>query len=480
MTLVAGFDTIRPLWAHQVQALKMASGKRDFALFFEPGCGKTLTAIAISRFKMFMKRRPLRTLVICPPIVVKNWREEWLASSHFNEKEVVCLLGSGAKRKKTLEQSSDFAKVVIMNYESLLMKPLMQEVRNFAPEIIIFDESHRCKSYQAKRTKESVLLAASDSVLHRFILTGTPVLNTPLDLFSQFQILDTGETFGKSYFKFRNTYFVDKNMAMPAHVRFPNWVIRKAALEEITEKIESKSLFVEKRKCLDLPPLVKKTVPCALTGEQKRVYEEMKKDFLALVGEKVAVAQLALTKALRLMQIVSGFLTVEDMDGNETTHVFDCERPKILKELLTDLEGQKVIVWANWRHNYGEIAKVCDSLKLPYVEIHGGISEKKKFENVDAFNNDERIKVCIGHPASGGIGINLVAASTAIFYSRGFSLENDIQAEARNYRGGSEVHKKITRVDIVTENTIDEAIMKTLAAKQAVSDKVLFDLAKEF
>jgi SNF2 family DNA or RNA helicase len=81
--------------------------------------------------------------------------------------------------------------------------------------------------------------------------------------------------------------------------------------------------------------------------------------------------------------------------------------------------------------------------------------------------------VLIGHPGSGGIGLNLIEASYMIYYSRSFSLEHDIQSEARCYRGGSERHQSITRIDLVTPGTIDELVMKSLATKQELSDKIL-------
>lgn len=476
MTLIHGFDTVRDLWKHQLDALKIAGGKKDFALFFEPGCGKTLTAITLARFKMFMQRRALKTLVLCPPIVIKNWKSEWLEASKFKHDEVLCLLGTGANRAKLMKDTK--AKVVIMNYESLLMEPLMKEIYRWGPEVLIFDESHRCKALKSKRTKEAVKLSKHPTVMNRYILTGTPILNSPMDIFSQFLILDKGETFGQNFFTFRGKYFVDKNARMPSHIHFPQWVIREGALGEITKKIEAKSVFVAKKDCLDLPPLIKKTISVSLAPEQKRAYNAMLKDFLTVVDGKLAVAQLALTKALRLMQIVSGFVSVEDDD--ETIHEFkDNPRRDALRDLLSDLEGQKVIVWASFRHNYGVIRDVCESIGLNYVEIHGDIPNAQKYKNVDTFNNDPDCAVCIGHPGSGGIGINLVAAACSVFYSRSFSLEHDLQAEARNHRGGSERHETVVRYDLCAEETIDEAIMKRLAEKQAISDKVILDLALE-
>ena len=145
-----------------------------------------------------------------------------------------------------------------------------------------------------------------------------------------------------------------------------------------------------------------------------------------------------------------------------------------LKELLADLTvSNKVIVWCVFKENYNDIREVCEVLKVDYVECHGSVSQADKQAAVDKFNTDKKCKVFFGHPGSAGIGLNLVSASHSVFYSRSFSLEYDLQAEARNYRGGSEIHEKITRIDLVTPDTIDELVMKALASKEQLSYDVL-------
>jgi len=133
-------------------------------------------------------------------------------------------------------------------------------------------------------------------------------------------------------------------------------------------------------------------------------------------------------------------------------------------------------VWAVFKENYNDIREVCEKLKLDYVEVTGEVSQKNKMLAVERLNNDPKCRVLIGHPGSGGIGINLVAANHTIFYSRSFSLEYDIQAEARNYRGGSEQHEKVTRIDLVTPNTIDEQVLKALASKKNIGYQVLKEM----
>lgn len=85
----------------------------------------------------------------------------------------------------------------------------------------------------------------------------------------------------------------------------------------------------------------------------------------------------------------------------------------------------------------------------------------------------------MGHPGSGGIGINMVIASYSIFYSRNFSLEQDLQAEARNHRGGSEIHAKVTRINLIAKGTIDEIVADALKNKVQIGENILNKIAME-
>lgn len=472
---------MNPLWKHQERAVSLACTLPGYALFFEMGAGKTRTAIEILRGKYNERKRHLRTLILAPPIVVRNWRDEWLRYSKVEPARVVTLTGSGKVRtekfKKLAWNPDGVAQglIFITNYESLLMDDLFHEFLRWAPEALVLDESHKCKDQKAKRTKRAIKL--SEKVLHKYILSGSPILNSPLDIFSQFLILDGGQTFGKNFFTFRARYFRDKNAGMPRDRYFPNWVVMPGALEEINRLIHLSGMRVEKKDCLDLPPLVQQTVKVGMTAEQARVYKEMKRDLITYLNDKACVAQLAITKALRLQQVASGY--IKSVDGEEI-ELDGNPKQEALKELLAEITPcSKVLVWAVFKQNYAQIRAVCDALGLEYVEVHGDISPAQKDINVHRFQTEDKVRVFLGHPGSGGIGINLVAASYSIFYSRTFSLEHSLQAEARNHRGGSEIHDKITRIDLVTDGTIDELVAERLAAKVEIGEAILKDLVKE-
>lgn len=470
-----------PLWAHQLAAIQKARDKAEFALFFEMGCGKSATVISILRERYQAHGGLFRTLILCPPIVIENWRREWLMHSYIAEKDLIALVGSAHKRADLIRESRDRPCIYITNYEALLMKEVVGALKFHGLDVLVCDESHKLKDIKAKRTKAALELAKGTKL--RYILTGSPVLNSPMDLFSQFKILDNGETFGSNFFLFRSEYFYDKNSFMPREKHFPNWVPKPRALEKMNELIEPKSMRVKKEECLDLPPLTKEQVFVDLSPEQKRVYEDMRKDFISYLGGSACVAQLALTKALRLMQIVSGFAAVEGAASTDPRKnvVFDASpRIEALRELLSVITpGHKVIVWACWRENYTAIKALLGDMDVCYEEVHGDFNMGQKQEAVDAFTANPSCRVLLANPAACGTGVNLTVASYAIYYSRNFSLEQDIQSEARNHRGGSEVHEKITRIDIVAKGTIDELITKRLYEKQAMGEAILGELKDE-
>lgn len=458
-------------WKHQLDAIQRAKTIPNFALFFEQGCGKTAALINILRQKYETAGIIKPTLILCPLIVVENWRREFLAHSKIPDERIIPLTGPQGNRRfqflRPLTVGRDL--IAVTNYEAMQMEGLFADIMEWKPEILVLDESHKCKDIQAKRTKKVIKI--SDQAEHKYLLSGTPILNSPMDLFSQFRILDGGATFTSNFFVFRSMYFVDKNRGAGKQNYFPNWVPQRGSLEKINTAISPVSMRVTKAQCLDLPPLVKQVLHVEMSEDQARMYKEMKEDFITYLKGKACVATMAMTKALRLMQIVSGYVKLED---ETQVSIKDTPRMAVLRELLESIAHEhKVIVWAVFKENYVQIRKVCESLKLGYVELTGDTAPGNRQAAVDAFHSQARVRVLIGHPGSGGIGVNLTAASYCIFFSRNFSLENDLQAEARNHRGGSEIHDKITRIDLVAPKTIDELVMKSLANKEKISEGIL-------
>lgn len=232
--------------------------------------------------------------------------------------------------------------------------------------------------------------------------------------------------------------------------------------------------------CIDLPPLIKLKELVPFGAEQKKAYDEMEKNLVAFVNTKhneseAVVAQMAMTKALRMLQIASGYIETEQ----GTLHEFK-ENPKLdrLEELLAESAyDNKVIIWCSYRHNYVMVERVCKKLGLKYVFLTGDQNTKQKGENIDLFNNDPSINAIIANRASGGVGCNLTSARYSYVYSRNFSLAEELQSEARNYRGGSQIHESIVKVDLATRESLDEHVLEALTNKHDVSKQIL-DLLK--
>jgi len=465
-------------WAHQLHAIELANmpEHKDLALFWEMGTGKTATTVNILRYRYASAGCVKRTLILAPIVVLENWREELKTHADMANKFITVLNHKTGKAKlKAMREriSESPSGIVVANYETLNNLDLFNAFMHWKLEILVCDESQRLKNHQSKRAKLTYQLSKSCS--HRYLLSGTPILNSAMDIFMQFKILDNGQTFGENYFAFRNEYFVDKNAHMPRDKHFPDFVPKKGSYQKFSELMSRKSLRAKKSECLDLPPFVRKTIRVELTAPQRKAYKEMRDDFVTyLKGEKedkdqAVVATLAITKGLRLQQIVSGFAATDD--GLEVQ--FD-KSPRLaaLKELLEDLTPtNKVIIWACFKNNYKQIEKLLSELKIGYSQLTGATKDRDK--ELKAFRTNDKVRVMLANPQSAGLGVNLIEANYAIYFSKNFSLENDTQSEARCHRGGSEIHEKITRIDLVATDTIDEQVNAALRAKQNIADLIL-------
>lgn len=479
---------ISPMWNHQKIGASQALAQDSFAFFAQPGTGKSRTTITVLRHLYARQGHLKRTLIVSPIVTLMNWRDEFLKFSRIDPSHILVLQGTGEQKFKRFvkfvrdeDNRLSQNRIIITNYEAMQNKKLHAALLAWRPEILVCDESHRVKNPRGKRAEKVCEIA--DVAQHKYILTGTPILNSSQDVFFQYRIMDGGKTFGDNFWAFRNKYFVDKNAWMAGRQGyFPDWQEREELRGEISRKMyfddegRPRAHRVLKEECIDLPPMVRVKIKVELSPDQKKMYEEMKKEFLTYVAELktsdkplAVVANMAVTKVLRLQQITCGFVKAED---DKEYPIKDNPRLEALKDLLEDVAASgKVIVWACWKQNYEDIKRVCTELGLGFAELHGGIDDKES--EIQKFKNDPKCQVMIANQKSGGIGINLVEAPVSIFYSRNFSLEEDIQAEARNYRGGSHIHKHVTRYDIICENSLDELIAGALETKQNIADSIL-------
>ena len=471
------FKKCKP-YPHQEFAVKFAQEVGNIGLLWDMGAGKTRGMIDIMRMLGTKAGRMLRTLIITPPATLNNWKEEIAMHSNFPIHAV--LIVSGDKKHEVLVKALTFdSAILITNYETMINKDLKALIKEFRPEVMVLDEAHYIKTHNAKRTKE--ILELGLNVQHKYILTGTPITNNIDDIFTLMQFLDNGEALTTNYYAFKSLYMVDKNAWMKARAgmkHFPKYVPCPEMFGILTAKIAKRCLRVLKKDVMkDLPPRIEVVKEVGLAPVQKKIYEDMKRDFIAFVedaqnGNKYAViAQVAMVKALRLMQICSGHVK----DDQEAIHEVPTGKPALLKELLEEIViggNNKCIIWHHFRHDVKIISKVCSDLGIKYVSMGGGMSVNERTQAMDAFNKGSAM-VFIGQRQSAGIGINLVPANYSIGYSRDFSLSTELQSRDRNYRGGSQIHDHITKIDLVTAGTIEVDVVKALQNKEELGKKII-------
>ena len=118
----------------------------------EPGSGKTAACIHTLRNQYNKNRRLMRTLIFCPPIVIENWKNEFLLNSKIDQSSITCLMGTGKQRLKTFLEKSEKPHIFITNYETMQMD-VYEEFLKWNPEAVVFDECHRLANYTSKRSK---------------------------------------------------------------------------------------------------------------------------------------------------------------------------------------------------------------------------------------------------------------------------------------------------------------------------------------
>ena len=212
-------------------------------------------------------------------------------------------------------KGSDFAKKFLLSHKTLLA----------------IDESTTIKNPKAKRTRN--IIEISRRAQYRRILTGSPVTKNPLDLYSQCEFLSPWLLNFQSYYAFRNRYAEMKTLHI--HGRSIQVVSGFKNLNELSEKVKGFSYRVLKEDCLDLPDKIYMKRTITLTSEQKKVYDQMKKEALAVLNGKSVTTVTALTQLMRLQQITCGHFSADD----GTIQTIKNNRTLELMDVLEEIEG---------------------------------------------------------------------------------------------------------------------------------------------
>jgi len=459
-------------YAHQMTALEKSWNRESYAYFLEMGTGKTKVLID-NLAMLYDKGKVNGALIVAPKGVVGTWYSNELPTHLPDHIENVTVLWQANITKKqqesldTLFSGGESLHILIMNVEALSTEKGVDFAKKFLScheTMMAIDESTTIKNPQANRTKN--ILSLSRETKYRRIMTGSPVTKNPLDLFSQCYFLDPFHLDHDSYYSFRMRYAIMKTANIAG--RQIQLVNGFKNLGELSDKLKPFSYRVLKEDCLDLPDKIFIKRQIILTKQQRKLYDQMKQEALAILNGKQSTTVNTLTQLMRLHQITCGHFT----DDNGQIQAIENNRIKELLSVLEDIEG-KAIIWAHYQYDIKNIIKEIEAVYGPgsVVDYYGLTPKDERQDNIKRFQEDPKCRFFVGTPATGGYGITLTAANTVIYYSNGYDLEKRLQSEDRAHRIGQK--KPVTYVDINAEDTVDEKIVKALRKKIDIASEVL-------
>ena len=516
-----------PLSDYQKTAVALCLN-RSYALFMEQGTGKTAVAISkinVEAAEIYRKYKMAMTvIVVCPNQVRLNWENEFEKFSTVSGKTSI-IKGTKTKRFEQIIRTQSYKKgsgqafaVAITSYDTFAND--VDNYSYFPWDLVIYDESHSYKNGTTKRFKavkkfRDLMNAhpsrAGDRGFKTLALTGTPVTNHALDLFSQLESLGRGKSGFVTWKGFKDFHAKYENVGQTATGGAFKKLVSLANIPLLKLRLSFLSFRITKEEAgLQLPDKVYDIHEVEMTKKQTDLYNrlatelfvEMEATFNGKTEVNSIEANSILTRLLRLTTITSGHVRFDDTPAPIQ---IDSTNPKVdaLMGLLSDSEkseAEKTIVWAIYREDIRVIKEALDlhnnnparkGPEIGYVEYWGNVSDTKKAEAIERFNNDPYCKVFLANPASAGAGLNLLGynpekpvnvgiTSTSlskhgveeinhtytgheIFFSQGWSMTQRSQAEDRAHRRGTKMPVRIT--DLVVSGTIDEDIRKRVQGK---------------
>ena len=465
---------------HQMDALLDSWDKENFAYFMEMGTGKS--KVLLDNAAVLYDRGLINgLLLIAPKGVYKNWFDSEIPvhlPDHIHKKVVLWKTSDKSKKQKeilnTLFKTGTDLHILIMNVETFSTgdgTAFAQKFLSCHKTMIAIDESTTIKTPTSNRTKN--ILKLSDEAKYRRILTGSPVTKSPLDLYSQCLFLDPWLLGHQSYYTFRARYSIVKKIQVNG--RHIEVVVGYKNLGELSDKIKPFSKRILKEDCLDLPEKTFVKHYVELTKEQQKVYNQMKQEAIAFLDGKMQSSATVMTQLMRLHQITCGHFTADD----GTIKDLPCSRLTELMNVLENIEG-KTIIWSHYTH---DVKRIIKEIKKVYgedsvVDYYGATDTDARSANIKKFQNDDKCRFFVGTTHTGGYGITLTAGSNMVYFSNGYDLEKRQQSEARIDRIGQT--KKMTYIDIMAQDTIDERIVKALRTKVNIANAIMDEDLKDW
>ena len=461
-----------PPFNHQKVGVETLLTHPFFGILDELGSGKTKQTIDTACF-LYEVGEIDTVVIICPAQVKDVWAHPQF-SQIIEHSFVKGIIHEFTSRSTGLPAKSRGLTWVISSVELLrqaqhvrTLDALLKDRRAW----IVIDESSTISNPQAAQTRG--VLALRRRGRRRSILNGTPIGNSLMGLYSQFEFLDPNILGFKNFYAFRNH-----------HAQMGGWknkqVVKFINVEELQEKIKPHVLRRLKKDCMDLPPKLKAPlIEVKLSEKTWQLYVSMREQFVAYLEsqDSVSIVQSAPVKSLRLAQICSGFLGGlhdEESDEVRTEEIGSELTDAFLDRLEYRLEqdpNYKLITWCRFRPEIARLAKRVQE-RFPKTRIQvlqGGLSKSDRQEAVSFFHPDspdiEGSALLIGQPQAGRFGLNFAKCSNVDYLSNDHSILTRSQSEDRVDRPGQKFNVLIQDYVVVgpnRERTVSGMILKGL------------------
>lgn len=417
------------------------------ALFLDCGLGKTITTLTAINELMYDSFEISKVLIIAPLRVAQStWKEEIEKWNHLNLLRYSIAVGDEKERLKALKQNSDIYIINRENVDWLVTKSGI----DFNFDMLVIDELSSFKSHTSKRFKSLLKIRP---YFERVVgLTGTPSSNGLMDLWAEFRVLDLGERLGRYITHYRNEYFLpDKRNGAVIFSYKP----QPNAEERIYRRLADMTISMKSTEYLKMPELILNELEINLDEEDQMKYKKFKKEMVMTIQEKEIDAINAASLSNKLIQLANGSIYDEDKKFYEVHN----KKLDKLEEIIESANGKPVLV-AYWFKADKE-----------RIEKRFKVREIKTADDIKQWNKG-MIDLALIHPASAGHGLNLQSGgSTLVWFSLTWSLELYQQTNARLYRQGQK--DTVVIHHLITKNTIDEDIMKSLKRKDKTQEALM-------
>ncbi len=464
MKLLKGFDAIEAI----SQPKKLKAQLRDYQLaglswlsflskFGFGGCladdmglGKTIQMISFFLHLKELSPRKKRThLVVCPTTLLFNWENEISKfAPHLNT-----LVYWGINRKFDPNEWKK-ADVVLSTYGTMVND--IKELNTFEFTSVVFDESQALKNPSSLRFKASLLIKAKN----RFSLTGTPIENNTIELFSQMQVLNRGLLGNLNFF--RKTYGKNMSEDESKHLHAE---LRRIVYPFILRRTKAK---VAK----ELPEKTEVELYCEMKTEQRNVYDAFRIKYREMLLNKIDEEGMnkarfnVLDGILKLRQICDSpaLLNTEESYGDESI-----KTEELIRHIKEKTANHKVLVFSQFVRMLNIIRDRLEREKINYTSLDG--KTRNRQEKVDYFQNTDDCRVFLISLKAGGFGLNLTAADYVFLIDPWWNPAVENQAIDRTHRIGQD--KKVFAYRMICKDTIEEKILRLQKRKKNLAEEII-------